>query len=220
MKIVPYTSVLILIIALKTSFLFSQIEKSAYYEDIDGKRLSKESFSEKYHSKPDGYGYFSLIFENDTCYIRKLHRRKALGRLNLNVLDSLKFLYPKMTKSHKFTIFQYYPGKDICNVGHIAPNSHPNHNRNLRKVKKIQKKFDALNYFVYKLGSDLNYDKIKRINWILDKNAVLERLFFQYHYMCGSFVVINNVDGRYIAVFSEYGISTIEKVLDEMSNTK
>ena len=43
---------------------------------------------------------------------------------------------------------------------------------------------------------------LKDHNWRKDPNALIENLFFNFHYSCESFVVINK--SKYSAFFGEY----------------
>ena len=43
---------------------------------------------------------------------------------------------------------------------------------------------------------------LKDYDWQKDPNALIENLFFNYHYNCGSFVVLSKE--KYASFFSEY----------------
>src|SRR5690554_7447694 len=68
-------------------------------------------------------------------------------------------------------------------------------------AKKVKKIADVNVVRVYKNNEGLT--TIKDLDWKKDPNALIENLFFNYHYGCESFVIIYK--DKYAAVFGEYG---------------
>jgi len=64
-----------------------------------------------------------------------------------------------------------------------------------------------------------NYEGLKKygkiLKWNKDIGQTIENLFFQHHYPCSSFVIINN-KGEYFSSFGEFGKEYVWKVLKKM----
>ena len=118
--------------------------------------------------------------------------------------------------SSKYTIIKYHPGRDRCNGGRVKYNGHRNHAFGKKYIQKLYKDYNVKTFWIHKKDSTVNFKDSGWINWQLDINQIVEKLFFKYHYPCGSFVVINNESKNYISIFGEYGASTVIEIVEEM----
>ena len=104
--------------------------------------------------------------------------------------------------SNKPIVIVYYPGKDRCNSSGLATTES-------RKIwyKQLEDGIYEIAQtkpiYIYKDNDGLKkYDGV--MNWHKDPEGTIERMFFEYHYPCSSFVVISK-DGNYISYFGEFG---------------
>src|SRR5690554_7727142 len=83
-------------------------------------------------------------------------------------------------------------------------------------AKKVKKIADVNVVRVYKNNEGLT--TIKDLDWKKDPNALIENLFFNYHYGCESFVIIYK--DNYAAVFGEYGHQQVTEALKDLLQTQ
>ena len=145
-----------------------------------------------------------LDIPGDSINHRKLTLREKRGKINDR--KSLELLLEKATNleldSNKPIVIIYYPGKDRCNSSGTTD------------TEWIKSWFgqleDGLNLFaeiqpLYIFKDNNGLEKYSGIlNWKKDPEKTIERLFFEYHYPCRSFVVISK-NGDYISYFGEFG---------------
>lgn len=189
------------------------INAQTYY-DIDNNKIDKATFdkallnSKIIEVKNDSLNAYRLL---------KLYERGEIGSLgdSDNLFKELNDKLNLKLDSSKPLIIYYYPGKDPCNSSGVGAK------------RREQLKWDKqLNYEVKKVA-DVNVLRIyknkegivtlKEHNWKKDPNGLIENLFFNYHYPCGSFVIINK--DKYSAGFGEYGWEDVTKLLKEILNT-
>ncbi|RXG29141.1 hypothetical protein [Leeuwenhoekiella marinoflava] len=145
-----------------------------------------------------------LDIPGDSINHKKLTLREKLGKINDR--KSLELLLEKATDreldSDKPIVIIYYPGKDRCNSSGTT---------NTEWIKSWYGQLeDGLNQvaqvkplYIFKDNDGLEkYNGI--LNWKKDPEKTIERLFFEYHYPCSSFVVISK-NGDYISYFGEFG---------------
>ncbi|MEJ7694665.1 hypothetical protein, partial [Daejeonella sp.] len=122
-----------------------------------------------------------------------------------------EYLFNDKSTSNELIVLIYYPGKDPCNG--LERNSTWNifDGEYQRKLKKIST-YD--HFWVYKNDENLKYYHPRRVNWQSDKNQLVEKLFFRYHYPCFSFVVLNK-KGKYLSYFGEFGKNTVWELSKE-----
>lgn len=201
-------------------FTIAQKEKSVHFLNENGYEISKELYKEEYRNRKYNISYLSITFENDTSYFIKPVKRKNYGRLSDNQFEKLKsFIYNiklDMTYQNKYSIIKYHPGRDRCNGGRVKYNGNKNHALGKKYIQKLQKSFNIETFWIHKKDTTVNFKNSGWINWQVDKQQIIEDLFFKYHYPCGSFVVINNETKNYISIFGEYGASTVEETVEEM----
>lgn len=180
------------------------------YYDTDNKIIDREAFNNVllderfYIVENDSLKAFKLMYRNNRDERGSLGDTKNLFK-ELNEKLNLKL------DSSKPLIIYYYPGKDPCNSsGTSTRKSQIQWNKELEK--KVKKVADVNVLRIYK-----NKEGIKTINdydWKKDPNGLIENLFFNYHYGCGSFVIINKK--KYSAFFGEYSQRQVIESLKEI----
>ena len=145
-----------------------------------------------------------LDIPGDSVNHKKLTLREKRGKITNKAL--LEMLLEKEIKqeldSTKPIVIIYYPGKDTCKSSGSAT-------KESRKLWFEQLE-DGINQvaqtkpiYIFKNNEGLEkYDGI--LTWHKDPEQIVERLFFEHHYPCSSFVVIS-IDGNYISYFGEFG---------------
>lgn len=157
-----------------------------------------------------------LDIPGDSANHKKLTLREKSGEITNRVL--LESLLEKETNqeidSTKPIVIIYYPGKDPCNSSGSAT-------KESRKVWFAQLE-DGINQiaqtkpiYIYK-----NNDGLEKqdggLTWHKDPEGIVERLFFEYHYPCSSFVVISK-DGNYISYFGEFAKDYVWEATQRMN---
>lgn len=180
------------------------------YYDVDNNKIDKTTFDKLLLEKQ----YYHV--ENDSLKVLKIMHKCDRGERGTlgdseNLLKELNEKLNLKLDSSKPLIIYYYPGKDPCNSsGTATRKSQIQWDKELeRKVKKVAE-VNVLRIFKNKEG-------IKTINdykWKKDPNGLIENLFFNFHYGCGSFVIINKE--KYVAFFGEYGHSQVTESLKEI----
>jgi hypothetical protein len=145
-----------------------------------------------------------LDIPGDTINHKKLTLREKRGKITNRVLLELlleKEINQKLD-SNKPIVIVYYPGKDRCNSSGLATTES-------RKIwyKQLEDGIYEIAQtkpiYIYKDNDGLKkYDGV--MNWHKDPEGTIERMFFEYHYPCSSFVVISK-NGNYISYFGEFG---------------
>lgn len=144
-----------------------------------------------------------LEIPGDSIHHKKLTLREKYGEISN--FPTFKSIIEKQINqdldSNKPLIIIYHPGNDICNTSGSATK------QSLIKWYKelddgINKIVETKPIYMYKINEGLEkYDGI--LTWHEDPEHIVERLFFQYHYPCKSFVVISK-EGNYISYFGEF----------------
>nr|WP_321222674.1 hypothetical protein [uncultured Psychroserpens sp.] len=216
MKIIAFS-----IFLFTSVFGFTQTNsKPIYYYDVNGAQMSKEDYSIKssrYKSLDELY--IPIALEKDTCYLAILKKRKNIGKLNTSQLENL-FLnlnYNPNTSPKKFSIIQYHPGRDDCNNGRYKSNGYEYNIYHRGYLKELKSIFDHNMFWIHKKDESIKFHKVKYINWRLDNNQFIEKLFFEYHYSCNSFVILNNLNGNYISILGESGGNTVMEIAKEIN---
>ncbi|MDG5491409.1 hypothetical protein [Psychroserpens sp. SPM9] len=195
--------------------------KPTYYADVNGYIIEKRVFLEKSSvDKPINERYFSVTFKNDTCHIKKLVKRKNYGRLTDSKLKELLSNINADTKgsNEKLITISYHPGRDGCNNGNMDYNGIRNNIYNIRLIKRALKKYNHKTYWVHKYDASLDFHRAKGIDWQLDANQMIEKLFFKHSYPCNSFVVINTKNGNYISLLGESGADSVIDIVKELGS--
>lgn len=145
-----------------------------------------------------------LDIPGDSINHKKLTLREKRGKINDR--KSLELLLEKATDreldSDKPIVIIYYPGKDRCNSSGTTntewiKNWYGQLEDGLNQVAEVKP------LYIFKDNDGLEkYNGI--LNWKKDPEKTIERLFFEYHYPCSSFVVISK-NGDYISYFGEFG---------------
>lgn len=145
-----------------------------------------------------------LGIQGDSINHKRLTTREKRGKLtNRQLLSSLleKEINQKIDSTKPIVII-YYPGKDPCNSSGTASKEY------------IKIWFDKLEEGIYQIAQTKpiyiykDSDGLETyhgiLTWHKDPENTIERLFFEYHYPCSSFVVISK-NGDYISYFGEFG---------------
>ena len=173
-------------------------KKKTKYFDLNYIEISKSRFKKIRKTNR------LLDVPGDSAHHRKLSLRERRGKINDRA--SLELLLEneinKDIDSTKPIIIIYHPGKDACN-------SSSSTSKEVRKrwfddlEKGIYQLAKTRPIYIYKEKEGLeNYHGI--LTWHKDPQQTIERLFFEHHYPCSSFVVISK-DGNYISCFGEFG---------------
>ncbi|WP_406683567.1 hypothetical protein N1F78_12870 [Seonamhaeicola sp. MEBiC1930] len=145
-----------------------------------------------------------LDIPGDSLNHKKLILREKHGEIsNRALLESLlEHETNRELDSTKPLVIIYYPGKDPCNSSGLAT----------KESIRIwyEQLEDGINQiaqtkpiYIYKDNDGLEkYDEV--LTWYKDPEQTIEKLFFEYHYPCYSFVVISS-NGKYISYFGEFG---------------
>lgn len=172
----------------------------------DGKRYFDENNVEISKSKFNKIRSTNRLLDvpGDSINHRKLVLREERGKItNRPVLELLlENQINEQIDSEKPIVIIYHPGKDPCNSsGSATKESLRNWHRQLEEgVQQVAK---TKPIYIYKNSDGLEeYDGV--LTWHRDPELSIERLFFEYHYPCSSFVVISK-EGEYIAYFGEFG---------------
>jgi len=202
--------------------IYAQDDKPRYYYDEDESQISDFIYKEKVTQGKNRYKYLKLNFQNDTCYVSLIVRRKNYGRLKQIEFDSLQ---KSLTNGinpplKKYTVIQYHPGADKCNSGKAYPMPDKKSVFKERFLKKLDEDVGIQNYWIHKKDKQVQYHKIKSIDWQLDKNETVEKLFFKLHYPCHSFVIVDNFSKNYISFFGEYHSQQIVVFVKEMNKSQ
>jgi hypothetical protein len=142
--------------------------------------------------------------QGDSTNHKKLTLREKRGKITTRpFLESLleKEIHQELD-SNKPIVIIYYPGKDPCNSSGLSTI--------ISKKAWYEELEDGINQvaqtkpiYIYKEKEGLEiYDGV--LTWHKDPERIIEKLFFEYHYPCSSFVVISK-DGKFISYFGETG---------------
>jgi len=198
---------LLLLIAL---IVQNTVNAQVYY-DVDNKIIDREAFnnvlldSRFYSVQNDSLKTSKIMFWNERGEKGSLGDSENLFK-ELNKKLNLKL------DSSKPLIIYYYPGKDPCNSSGVGAKRREQLKWDKELDREVKKVADVNVIRIYK-----NKEGIKTLedhNWKKDPNALIENLFFNYHYGCGSFVIINKE--KYSAIFGEYGQDQVAESLKEI----
>ncbi len=143
-------------------------------------------------------------------------KRMDSGQLNEQDFSMLKSnLSVKEIKSD-FILIIYYPGKDKCN-GMERVSTWNVFDQDFTAQLNII--VNHQQFWVYKNDENLKYYHPEEVTWQLDKEALVEQLFFKQPYPCASFVVIDQ-KANYISFFGEFGKQHVWKVSEELVKLK
>ncbi|HLV45989.1 MAG TPA: hypothetical protein VKY32_02995 [Flavobacterium sp.] len=106
----------------------------------------------------------------------------------------------------KTLVIIYYPGIDPCNASALSDKK--DRKRWYRELEKgISKIVKTKPIYIYKEPTGLEkYDRI--LDWYPDPDGIVEKLFFEHHYPCQSFVIINE-KGQYASYFGEFAKNNV-----------
>ena len=173
------------------------IEKTKYFDE-NNLEISKSKFNRNLSTNK------FLEIHGDSVNHKKLVLREKRGQINNR--EALELILEQATNreldSNKPIVIIYYPGKDACNSSGTTDkerirNWYARLEDGLFQVARVKP------VYIYKENDGLNkYDGI--LEWKKDPEGIVERLFFEHHYPCSSFVTISK-SGEYISYFGEFG---------------
>jgi len=175
---------LLLLIAL---IVQNTVNAQVYY-DVDNKIIDREAFnnvlldSRFYSVQNDSLKTSKIMFWNERGEKGSLGDSENLFK-ELNEKLNLKL------DSSKPLIIYYYPGKDPCNSSGVGAKRREQLKWDKELDKEVKKVADVNVLRIYK--SKEGIETINDYDWKKDPNGLIENLFFNYHYGCGSFVIIN-----------------------------
>lgn len=194
-------------------FMIQNTIQAQTYYDVDNNKIDKTTFDkllafkEYYHVENDSLKAFKLMYRNNRG------ERGSLGDSE-NLLNELNKKLNLKLDSSKPLIIYYYPGKDPCNSGGMYSIRREYLKSSRQLAKKVKQIADVNIIRIYKDDDGLTTKE--DIGWRKDPNALIENLFFNYHYGCESFVIIKKE--KYISFFGEYGHNQVTESLKEILN--
>lgn len=207
-KILPTLFLSILICACSTGKIDT---KTIRYFDENNLEISEAAF-EKLRCTAE---FIDIV--GDSSHHKKLTFREKRGRVNdIKLLQSLIERNLNIAlDDNKPLVIIYYPGKDRCNSGSSTDRQWLKNWHN-GLAEGLQQQAQVQPIYIYKTN-DEGLKKYKDIvTWNKDPQATIERLFFEHHYHCGSFVVVAK-DGEYLSYFGEYAPESVWKATQLMN---
>ena len=193
--------------------MFAQPNDEVYL-DSQNNSISKTTFLKNAENQN------ALIVKNDSLNIYKaVTERSSKGKINnfSEIASKLIHRHHLSIDTTKPMVIIYHPGKDVCNSSSSATLSwRKQWFEDLEsKVAKIAK-VKPIYLYRRKEGTEKNS---AFLTYYKDPENIVENTFFQFHYPCSSYVIINP-DGRYIAYYSEWPKEFLWKNLQELINEK
>ena len=157
-----------------------------------------------------------LDIPGDSANHKKLILREKRGKItNRPELESLleKEINQEIDSAKPIVIF-YYPGKDPCNSSTSATKEalqfwHLQLEEGINKIAKTKP------IYIYKEKEGLEkYEGV--ITWYKDPEQIIERLFFEHHYPCNSFLILSK-DGNFISYFGEFGNEQVWEAIQSIN---
>lgn len=193
-----------------TLIVQNTVNAQTYY-NVDDSKISKSTFQKLlldtnlYSIKNDSLKAYKLMDRNQRG------ERGSLGDSE-NLFKELNEKLNLKLDSSKPLIIYYYPGKDPCNSSGVGAKRREQLKWDKELDKEVKKVADVNVIRIYKSKEGIK--TLEDHNWKKDPNALIENLFFNYHYGCGSFVIINKE--KYSAIFGEYGQDQVAESLKEI----
>lgn len=158
-----------------------------------------------------------LDIHGDSANHKKLILREKRGKITNRVL--LESLLEKEINqeidSTKPIVIIYYPGKDPCNSSTSTTKEaiqfwYRQLEDGINQIAKTKP------IYIYKEKEGLEkYDGV--ITWHKDPEQTIEKLFFEHHYPCNSFVILSK-EGDYISYFGEFGKEQVWEAIQSINN--
>lgn len=192
------------------SFISNAQDKKTYYFDEDSNQMNRSEFLKT----NNGSNYFYQTFDIDTAYLsisfkRKNHRKLKSDQLK-ELVSTLEQVSKRDIKDSEFIVINYYPGKDRCNSGKTQSSK----NFTSAYLKQLNKIAPVSQFWIYKSIEETETNN--NMDWLEDKNQIVEKLFFKFHFPCFSFVVIKP-NGEFISYYGEHAMQTVLDVIKELN---
>lgn len=200
----------ILIATLSGPLLFSQhqienkpgVASDTVYKNDSGDRISKNEFLRTKHS----IDYFNIFIDSIPEY--RLIKRDRKGKI-----PSGKAFYNYLSSTYSIQldtlqpiVIIYHPGLDTCNSSGRLTRSSINQ-RNKRLSRNIKKFTSNELLFIAQESSTIS-KRMSDTPYFYDVNRIIEKQFFEYHYPCGSYLIVD-YSGNYVSYLGEYANSMI-----------
>lgn len=208
-----YTYLLSLLLCLSFTLTAQQVEHR--YLDQDGQNVSKAE--QRMIFDKDRGNIISVAIDSVDWVKHRLVPRWEKGQLSAaqnQAVRSYLNQQREMSLPAKYqAVILFYPGKDRSNsTGIFTQKSYAKlYDRFERKLKKLK---TAVPFYIYKDDSGLERQSKNR-DWREDTAQLIEQTFFKYHYLGGSYVVLDE-QGRFSAYYGEYMISSVVKTAREV----
>lgn len=185
--------------------LVGEVFSQSYFNEF-GRKITRMDYEEKILNGP----YFGVPGELEGDM-------KLVHRMPAGVTDA-RLIYEKLGLKQEYAagkpiIVLYYPGKDECNSTGSTDAAYLK-NKHKAVVRYSEKHNTVAPFYFYKNPHGLEkYEGI--VEWKADPEGLFEKMFFQFPYPCGSFVVISP-KGNYRAILGEYPVSQIDVALKKL----
>jgi hypothetical protein len=181
------------------------------YFDHNDIEISKSKFKRKRSLRK------FLEIPGESANHKKLTLREKRGKLAKR--EFLELLLEKEIgqeiDADKPIVIIYYPGKDECNSSIVATKeSKTDWYRQLHEGVDQLAKTKPLYFYKNNEGIEKYHNDS---TWHKDPEGIIEKLFFEHHYPCDSFVVISKT-GEYISYFGEFGMKYVWEATQLMNN--
>ena len=195
----------VLLLLIFSQIIFSQEKtKKDYFYDENWKPISRLKFQNKIKNR--NYKLIYKAVENDTAFIGKLILRESFGfldkRKKIRLINYLEKITSSKIDSTDIIIINFYfedkgsRCKDCC-VKHYT--SDKKYIKSLKKNKGIKQFFIIEKDFLFKKNNVFN-----------DVHALIQKLFFNYVFYCGNYVIIKP-NGDFLRYYGEYSQDKILK---------
>lgn len=189
------------------------------YLDGANNKITKEEFIKIAESKKEQLAdHTMLLVHNDTLDILKIVENRCVSGKVANskyIYESIRNRYADLDiQMDKPLIVFYNPGKD----GGSTTSTY------LRRwYKDLEKKINKLVHvkpvYIYRRKEGTARYGHRFFNWKKDPDNIIEYTFFEFHYACGSFVILMP-DGKFMAYYAEYGKEDVLNCLSTLLQNK
>lgn len=155
----------------------------------------------QYYHNIDKSNYLYQSFATDSALVNIKINRAFTGQISASKLDTIKNIFKNDIKNESTIVIRYHTTLDDCYTYFDKNINHSYFQRKIRKLKNV--------YLGYVLNQEDNLlSTTIPAPFVLDKKSLIKDTFFEHHYICGSYVIIDE-DGNYYASRGEYNPKSI-----------